>query len=290
MTKNSPLCTWDFTCPDESFELCELKEILKSNCKKWSFQKEKGNKSGYVHYQGRFSLKMKKRKPQVIELFGGTECKVSFTPTSNENRNNMFYVEKDETRIDGPWSDKDEEIYIPRQFEGKIKNLYPFQQEIWDSYDEFNDRNINCIICDRGNVGKSMISSLCDLYGRGYDIPAINDPEKLIQAVCNILMAKKDRNPGIFFIDIPRSMKQDKLFGLFNAIEQIKKGKVYDTRYKYTEWWFDSPQIWVFMNTCPNMSYLSMDRWNLYEISKKLSLIKYNDGIDEVDDIKELYF
>jgi len=287
---SNPLRWYDFTCSVENVNFHDLKQLLKDNCSKWSFQKEKGEKTGYLHYQGRFCLNDKKRKNGVINLFGGKDCGIHFSVTTTQNRNNFDYVTKDRTRVDGPWSHKDIEKYIPLQYRGKLEQLRPFQRDIWDSYDEFDDRIINCIVCPVGNIGKSMISSLCDLYDRGYDIPPINDSEKLIQSVCDILMCKKDNKPGMFLIDIPRSTRQDKLHGLFNSIEQIKKGKVYDMRYKYKEWWFDSPTIWVFMNEVPNLTWLSDDRWRIWNVDKDYQLIEYNDGIKSItEEINEMY-
>lgn len=280
------VCVWDFTVGKSFTDLESLKLDIKENCKKWCFQLEESD-SGYIHYQGRISLKVKKRLPQVKSVF---KCKeIHWSVTSSENSKNTFYVTKPETRIDGPWSDQDKEIYIPRQFRGKLESLRPFQQVIWDSANEFEDRCINCIINSKGNVGKSMIASLCDLYGRGIDIPPINDSEKLIQSVCNRLMAKSCRTPGLVFVDIPRATKQEKLSGMFSAIEQIKKGKVYDMRYHFTEWWFDSPQIWVFMNIVPKSKYLSRDRWRFFDINDDYELIKYEEHIENVKSIKDIY-
>ena len=61
-----PICVYDFTVPD--MDLMQLKETLKKHCKKWAFQKEKGS-TGYIHYQGRLSLKLKKRLKNVLEIF-----------------------------------------------------------------------------------------------------------------------------------------------------------------------------------------------------------------------------
>lgn len=68
------------------------------------------------------------------------------------------------------------------------------------------------------------------------------------------------------FFDMPRAMPKQALHGLYTAIEQIKKGKVYDLRYHYKDWWFDSPQIWVFSNTMPDRSLLSADRWKVWTV------------------------
>jgi hypothetical protein len=68
-------------------------------------------------------------------------------------------------------------------------------------------------------------------------------------------------------------MDKRKLGGMYSAIEQIKKGKVYDMRYSYKEWWFNSPQIWVFGNHMPDLSMLSADRWKIWSIDASMDLV-----------------
>lgn len=269
------ICVYDFTLGKDFVELENLKKWLNANCKKWSFQLEKGE-SGYEHYQGRFSLKTKLRLSTLKKRIEVPQIHLS--PTSEDNCDNMFYVTKTETRISGPWSDKDIEIYIPRQYRGLVDNLHPFQKTIWDSYDIFDTRNINIIIDTIGNIGKSVIASLLELYGRGHDLPCVNDGKELIQSACDWMMDNQIRVPGVFTMDLPRAMKQKQLRGIYTALEQIKKGKVVDMRYHYRQWWFDSPQIWVFTNCQPKLKYLSMDRWRIWSVEPDtLTLIPYNE-------------
>ena len=61
---------------------------------KWTYQLEKGA-SGYIHYQGRISLKNK--TVNIAKL-----CPIKqmhWSQTSNENKDNDFYACKDETRL-----------------------------------------------------------------------------------------------------------------------------------------------------------------------------------------------
>lgn len=249
----------------------DVKAAVKTLFKKWAFQKEKGD-SGYVHFQGRGSLFKKRRLCELKKLFEDKGYgDVHLSPSSNNSQvGECFYVMKDDTRIEGPWTDKDqeeEEVYVPRQYRGLKDNLRPWQQEVWDSADEFDPRSIHLIYDPTGNNGKSTVASLMDLYRRGIDLPPMNDAEKLIQSVADIFIARELRQPKVVFVDLPRAMDKRKLGGLYTAIEQIKKGKVYDVRYHYKEWWFDSPQIWVFTNIEPDLSMLSRDRWVLHTIT-----------------------
>lgn len=260
MAKNA-VCNWDFTLKDTNQDIEELKSELRKHCKNWTFQKEQGKETGYIHFQGRVSLKLKARKPPLFQ----NDCHWSIT--SNDNKDNLFYVMKDDTKIAGPWSDKDKIVYIPRQFRD-IK-LYKWQKKIADSANIFDARKIDLIYDPSGNSGKSTIASLCELLYGGIDMPPLNDFKELIALLCDICMEKEIRDPKIIFFDMPRALDKDRLYGMYSAIEQVKKGKVYDCRYKYKDWWIDSPRIWVFSNQLPDQSLLSNDRWNIWTINNQ---------------------
>lgn len=260
MAKNA-VCSWDFTIPRKSVkDEEEVKMKLKEICKMWCFQLEKGEKTEFMHYQGRVSFKLKTRKAPL--LFPG----IHWSPTSSLNKDNNFYVVKSETREAGPWSDKDKEVYVPKQYRD-IK-LYKWQQEIIDSRNVFNDRIIDMIYDEKGNNGKSTVASIAEIMYNAIDCPPINDCKELIQYVCNECMDNELRTPGLVFVDLPRAMNKDGLYGIYSAIEQIKKGKLVDTRYHGRKWWIDSPRIWVFSNHLPDLSLLSNDRWRIWTINK----------------------
>lgn len=267
MTTNA-VCVWDFTLSKEKANKDELLEKIKSSCKQWCFQLEKG-KGGYEHFQGRVSLKIKSRKGPA--WFPS----IHWSPTSGENKDNMFYVCKEDTRIDGPWCDTDKDIYIPKQFRN-IK-LKIWQNKVIQSKNLFNDRIVNLIYDPVGNKGKSTVASIGELMHNGIDLPPVNDAKDLIQTMCDICMSKNQRDPGLVFLDLPRAMDKERLFGMYQAIEQVKKGKLYDMRYKYRDWWIDSPTIWVFSNHKPDLSVLSADRWKIYTITDDDDLKLYVD-------------
>lgn len=76
-------------------------------------------------------------------------------------------------------------------------------------------------------------------------------------------------------------MDKNKLYGIYSAIEQIKKGKLVDLRYHYKCWWIDSPQIWVFSNRMPDTRMLSADRWKLWKVTADRDLAAIDE--DEID-------
>ena len=279
----NPVAVYDFRVNADGLTEDVIKSSLKRIAKHWVFQEERGD-TGYMHYQGRFSLIKKRRKSELLRLWTELNlfkpCPHYLEPTTcGEAKNNSFsYAMKEDTRSQGPWSDKDQEVYIPRQYRGLMERLYPFQKVIFDSAHEFDPRIINLIYCPEGNQGKSTIAALCELHGRGIDLPPVNDAEKLLQSVCDICMSKQIRDPSPIFVDLPRAMDKTRLNGIYTAIEQIKKGKLYDLRYSYKEWWIDSPAIWVFSNIAPDFLLLLKDRWKVWRINEQKELVRMTES------------
>ena len=261
----------DFRVSAEGLDYNTIIVQTKQIAKRYTFQLERGETTGYLHYQGRFSLIKKHRKDELMKMFDKMPCPNYLEPTvdSVAKKGDMFYVSKTETRVDGPWDERITEKYIPRQYRDMLTRLYPYQQLIFDTANVFDTRIINMIYCETGNQGKSTIASVCELYGRGIDLPPVNDAEKLIQSCCDVCESKGIRDPSPIFVDLPRAMNKDRLNGIYTAIEQIKKGKLFDLRYRYKEYWIDSPQIWVFSNIEPDLTMLSADRYRDWETDRK---------------------
>lgn len=277
----SACAVWDFRANEDIYTENFLITFLKANCKKWTFQLEQSD-GNYRHWQGRFSLIKKRTKHILLNLF--KEKKPNYLqPTSKENwKEDFFYAMKEDTRVKGPFSDKimseESNTYLPRQY--RNLTLRPWQKTIKDSAEVFENRIINLIYDPIGNNGKSTIAAICEILHGGIDMPPLNDYKELIQLTCNICMDTNNRSPKIIFFDMPRAIRKDQLYGLYSAIEQIKKGKLYDCRYHYKAYWIDSPQIWVFTNTLPDLSMLSIDRWKIWQI-KENELIPYTEPKNE---------
>lgn len=271
---------WDFRVSADDLASDLVLEQLRKIAKRYTFQLEKGNTTGYLHYQGRMSLIKKHRKSELMEMFDIIPVPNYLEPTvdSVAKKGDMFYVMKDETRVEGPWTERDQEKFIPLQYQGMLPKLYPYQKEIYDSGLVFDTRTINMLYCPYGNIGKSTIASVSELFANGIDLPPVNDAEKIVQSACDICMAKRLRSPSPIFIDMPRAMNKERLNGIYTAIEQIKKGKLYDLRHTYKDWWINSPTIWVFSNIEPEFDLLSRDRWKVWIVDENKQLQKYVPG------------
>lgn len=279
---------YDFTFfgkPDEEIpDTSGFVSLLQPLFKKWCFQKEACPTTGKLHYQGRGSLFKKKRQPELCSLLNETELRgMNVTESSTiSTTNEVFYTLKYDTRVDGPWDDRTWHVpaYIPRQFRGLMDRLYPFQQKIIDSAEIFDDRHVNLLYCPGGNTGKSTLARLAMLFKGALRLPPVGDHKQLLESACDILMAKQQRDPKLCFIDLPRTLTMDpkRFYPFLIAIEEIKGGNVCDMRNHFKEWWFDSPQTWVFANHLPNLSCLSSERWKFWAINLHNDLISVTKG------------
>ena len=272
---NALFC-YDFRQNEEDVSQNTIRTVLKGIAKKWVFQLEKG-KGGYKHWQGRMSLIERIRKPGLMKLLKDNDWPVPHylepTTTTEKKKGSFNYVLKIPTRIDGPWRDDEEPPFIPKQY--KLEKLRKWQESIRNSLTMWDNRKINVIIDEEGNKGKTTCAHYCKLHLGGVVIPAMNDSDKLIQAACCILRGMKQRKSCLMFIDMPRAMNQKKCGQMYTAIETLKGGWSYDWRNHWKEWYMDSPIIWVFTNTEPELSYITKDRWALWKINKKQELQKY---------------
>ena len=272
---------WDFTIGKKNDNINEMfpEEILidsfRKKTKQYSFQLEESNlekkcghdagpHEGYIHYQGRISLIKKKSGSALIKFFNEEVFKyVHWSPTSIKvaKRGDDFYVTKVDTRLKGPWTDKDEIIYIPRQIR-EMEGLRPFQQSIVDNAEIWDKRTINLIYCKHGNMGKSLLVGYCRAHKIGRALPPVNDQKDLLRMVCDLPTSK------MYLFDMPRSMNKDRLYQFYSAVETIKDGYAYDDRYHFKEKVFDCPNIWIFSNNLPDLDMLSEDRWKIWEIDQ----------------------
>jgi hypothetical protein len=254
--------------------------VMDGIAKQFVFQLEQGD-SGYEHYQGRLSLIKKRRAAEkhiLLNLFKDKPEYLAVTSNPEHLKGDNFYVLKEDTRLEGPWSDKDKpkERFLPYQYDGIADRLYPWQKQIRDSAAVREPRLINVIYDPTGCCGKSSIAAIMEILDDCIDMPPLNDFKDIVALAHDICKDTGNRDPKVMFFDMPRAMGKDKLVGFYSAIEQIKKGKLYDIRYKYSSWWIHSPQVWVFTNVFPDLAFQSMDRWRVWEISSEKTLVRFS--------------
>lgn len=279
---NKQIFVYEFRANKDYYSSTELLTWLPKIAKKFTFQLERGEQTGYEHWQGRFSLIKRQRKTELMNILKGMGLLVPnyLEPTmSSEHKKEAFYCMKEDTRIDGPWTDKDEVTQITKQLEiFKTFQLRPMQSKILSMSQVFDMRYIDIVYDTIGNCGKSLLAEYMEYLKLAEEIPPFRLMDDIFQWVASRPIKK------CYFVDMPRGMKKDKLGDFYAGIEVIKNGIAYDKRYAATKKRFDRPRIFVFTNELPNLELMSKDRWNIWRVTKDYDLVKYVDELDPYGD------
>lgn len=129
------------------------------------------------------------------------------------------------------------------------------QNKILAAIEKQGDRNVTVIYDKMGNHGKSWLSLYLYEHGRALVVPrASTTAEKLSAYVCSSYDGEE-----LVLIDIPRSRPVTE--ELYEAIEELKDGLVFDHRYSGKCRNIRGVKVAVFTNSKLDVSKLSEDRW-----------------------------
>lgn len=215
--------------------------LTRNDIHDWTIGYEVG-RDGYRHIHVR--LNARGTFEELRRYFAG--CHIEDASTEDD-----WYERKD-----GHFVSSQDTVDIRKCRFGKLR---PNQQKVLELLDRQNDRGVLVWFDSTGGVGKSFFTRWLVERGRAYYVPpTVDNSKQIIQYVC----AGYKGQPYIV-IDIPRSAKWNQ--SLYAAIESIKDGLVYDTRYsaKIRDIW--GCKILVLTNSMPNLDALSKDRWVIYE-------------------------
>jgi len=278
---------WAFTISARGLTPEQLTAGLKSlGAIKWAFQKEEGKQraitdadgniiedasdaeeaiadgTGYLHYQGRVSFKAPKR---LSELKLGEAIKPHWSIESSEHASS-FYALKEDTRVDGPWTDKDVPRYVPFRLRVGEERLRGWQQWILNRVRQQGDRKITFVVDRKGGRGKSFLGLWIATHG-GVRLPtSLTAVQDFIQAAMATLGSTPEK-VRIVVLDVPRScVGVEKWFKFLTALEDIKNGHLCDPRYTWKEIFIEPPQLLVFSNSYPPKECLTGDRFDCIDI------------------------
>lgn len=247
--RDAPRKNWFFTWNNYSKEdELALDTWCGAKCSKCAIGREVGE-SGTPHLQGTFCLKSKMRFSALQALWP----KVHWEKTWNPARA-IEYCRKDGDMVadfnSGPPRPKDPLA---------DKTLFEWQRELLQELSlPPDDRTILWLWEPVGCAGKTAIAKhLCItrpreclfLGGKGADI------KFGVQAVMN---QKDPWIPKVCIFHYTRSVEN---FVSYEALEAVKDGIFFSTKYEASMVVFDSPHVVVFANFEPDRSKLSGDRW-----------------------------
>lgn len=276
--KGPQLFTYDLTIWQNVVPTAEeLHELLRGWAKHYVFQLEQSDARadapgaldpcgrGMPHWQCRISLIKKRRVSDLKKNLGPLipGCYIAPTVKGVHDGNNFNYTMKADTRVAGPYTDKDYSAPLPltRVVKAMLqRTLYPWQQSLKEIAQSWDERTVHLVYDPVGGIGKSSLIELFEFQRIVYEIPCMNSCEDLMQAVMGI------GYKPCFVFDFPRSLPKKHLQSMYAGIECIKNGVAYDKRYSFKKIRFERPTIIVFTNVLPDPSWLSQDRWRIYNI------------------------
>ena len=269
--------TWNQEFTDE--ELLEIESFLKTFCKSFVFQEEKGEKTLRVHLQGYFETIVRKRHSTLLASFNMKFGHLPFDVGQltldrmmGSQDEAIAYCTKPDTQMRKPRL-----FGILTQYEAsdlKIfdvsSNWFPWQKSFMElifnkdlTLKDPDDRTILWIHDLMGNNGKSkLVKHICYNYPEEACKLSFGSSTQL-RSACIAAGPKK-----LYFIDVPRTLgKDDDINDLISVIEDIKNGFMVSSMYgKHQQMMFDPPHIVVFANVfCPENA-LSGDRLHEFSI------------------------
>lgn len=212
------------------------------------FSKEVG-KSGTPHLQGYIEFKQKCRPMECFPVKN-----IHWEKAKGTKVHNMNYITK--TNVDYYLNG-----HLSRSLD-IITELYPWQTRVIDIIKKSADpRAIHWYHEPIGNAGKSaLVKYICFHY------KAIVLSNKGADMKYGIVKYKEKHNiyPDIIIIDIPRSV--DLNYFSYTAVEEIKNGCFFSSKYECDMVMMNPPHMMVFSNEIPDLNKMSKDRWHIHEI------------------------
>lgn len=248
--------SWFFTFNNPK---ADMKKILEQFKIDYVYQLERGEK-GTIHYQGviRFPnpvcMKFQSKCPKEIHW---EYCK--------SWRAAIKYCSKRESRLKGPYTNIVNLKYlktIKDPLEGK--KLYKFQKLVCDLVKtEPDDRKIYWFYDLVGNTGKTSLAKHLKLKYKNQMIYCSGSLKDVAFMISKRHEEKVDILIAIW--DIPRSYEN---YVDYKAIEKVKDGMMFCSKYESNDLIFNAPHTMCFANFPPDLKMLSKDRWVITEISK----------------------
>ncbi len=248
--------TWNNYVPESIAILLDL------GAEAYAFQEEKSS-TGTKHIQGVFSFK-NARLWSTLDRKCKSKCYWEVCKNVQAARR---YCQKDRTRIGKRWTEKyglgKKAIIDP--LDGKTP--YTWQRKIIDMINlPPDDRKIYWYWSTRGAIGKSaLVKHLCIKEDASYVGGKFSDAFYAIKAKID-----KGQEPYIILFDLPKSMGNRISYV---AIEGIKNGLIFNSKYESGQIIFNTPHIIVFANCEPDYNMLSQDRWQVKCLDDEIDII-----------------
>lgn len=147
------------------------------------------------------------------------------------------------------------------------KNLGNYKDVALQEYINDN-RKIHVWITQKDD--NNMYPQMCaNEYINGISLSGMSS-SKMMSHVFKFCKTRNIRDKIKIFLDV-RNRK--KIYEYYTLCHQLKKGQLYKLARKYEEYYVEPPEIYVFCNVFPNLSWMTYDRWNIKRINENGDII-----------------
>lgn len=255
-TKRSSMSRlWCITINNYTENDIKLMDDLKNhpNIKECNYQFETGDNET-PHIQGYAYFKSERTFKELKNLLP----RAHIEKAKGSLKSNRDYCSKTKTRInplDIEYNKYMEETY-------NMVEWKPFQQDILNIIESKpSDRKVHWFYEEKGNSGKSY---LCKYLDWKYDAIICNGKQTDIFNQYKAYLDEKQKYPKVVICDIPRSHKE---YVCYSTFEKIKDGLFYSGKYEGGKLRLIPHHLIIFSNFEPNTDKLSLDRWDIHEIT-----------------------
>lgn len=232
----------------ETQRICRM--IQENDCKKWTIGFEVG-RNGYRHFQIRLVTSNRNFFEWCEINFPTAHVEEATEESDNYERKTGNFISSEDTP-----AIRQVRFGILRENQKKILRQIHEDQE----KDENGIRRVSVFLDPKGCHGKTFLSVYLYERGRALVVPrASTTAEKLSAYICSAYNGEE-----YIIIDIPRSRKITS--ELYEAIEEIKDGLVFDHRYSGRCRDIRGVKLIIFTNTQLDTKMLSADRWRLHGV------------------------
>lgn len=254
--------TWDLE------EFCNPAKVLawlRSKCQDFVIQLEMTEREGPVHnyhYQGTIKMAKRVRAKQLSIEWNEELCGNTISDASAAGKEQLkFYCMKTDTRVAGPWGKRK---LATHRDTPTIEEFWPWQTALYkEIQDQPDDRTIHWIWNKEGNGGKTKFAKRMVIE----NFAKFLSPCKASDAL-NFVYNCPNENCYLFLL--PRTWGSSiSKTELYQALESIKDGMIFNSKYSTGTLVMDSPHVVVFANFPPKVECLSLDRWKIREIKNK---------------------
>lgn len=227
-------------------------DILSWGAEKYIYQPEVGE-HGTPHIQGLLSFKNARTLAQLKQKNQGVHWEIC-----RDIKASILYCQKQDTKAG---ETKAHGFIIDKPIKDPIQQPKDWQQKIIDDCKKTpDDRKIHWIYDAEGGKGKT---ALCKHLCLKYDAIMVGGKANDVKyAIAERIKEKK--SVDIVLVNITRSLEQ---YVSYESIEAVKDGIFFSGKYESGMCIFNSPHLYVFANFLPDLTKLSMDRWDITDLS-----------------------